>query len=125
MVTDGWTAGQLHAVDAAKELEIAVRRPDGGLRVATPIWVVVVGGEVLVRTWYRRDSGWYGGALRSGSARIRVPGATADVRIEDVGATHDRAATDDAYRRKYGIAGAGSMTTDAAASSTLLLVAEA
>ncbi|WP_177231413.1 DUF2255 family protein [Amycolatopsis saalfeldensis] len=33
----------------------------------------------------RRDTGWYGQALRERRARIRVPGLEADVTIEDIG----------------------------------------
>jgi hypothetical protein len=40
-----------------------------------PIWVVSTGGQVYVRTWYRRETGWFGQVLASRRARIRVPGA--------------------------------------------------
>jgi hypothetical protein len=80
-----WTPEQLALVDAARELEIAVRRVDGTLRPWTPIWVVHVVGDVYVRTWYRRDTGWFGLALSTRCARARIPGVEVDVRIEDVG----------------------------------------
>jgi hypothetical protein len=115
-----WSPPQLAAIDGAGELEIAVRRTDGGPGRWTPIWVVVVGQDVLVRTWHRRDAGWYGRAVRSGAASIRVPGASAEVRVEPVGEER-REAVGAAYRRKYGVGGAESMTTDEAAASTLLL----
>ncbi|CCH89005.1 conserved protein of unknown function [Modestobacter italicus] len=113
-------------VDAAGELSIAVRRPDTSLRRETPIWVVRLNDQVFVRTWYRRESGWFGAALVSGRARVRVPGLTADVTVEDVGsaAADLRAGLDDAYRRKYGSRGAGSMVTDEAAATTLRLAPE-
>jgi hypothetical protein len=119
----GWTDADLALVDAAVELEIAVRRPDGSLRPWTPVWVVSVDGQVVVRSWYRRESGWFGAAVRSHRAGVRVPGLLADVTVEDVGegAGDLRAGVDAAYRRKYG-AGAGSMVTDAAAATTLRLV---
>lgn len=121
-----WSTAELAAIDAAAELEIAVRRPDGGLRPWTPIWVVRTGGEVYVRTWYRRSTGWFGHALSSGRARIRVPGVETDVEVEDVGsAGADLVARVAAsYRRKYGAAGAGSMVTAGAATTTLRLVPE-
>jgi hypothetical protein len=121
-----WTAEQLAGIDAARELEIAVRRADGTLRPWTPIWVVHVGDEVYVRTWYRRDTGWFGLALRTGRARVRVPGLEADVRIEDVGAgsTGLRADVDAAYRRKYGGGSTGDMVGDKAAATTLRLLKE-
>jgi hypothetical protein len=88
-----------------------------------PIWVVCAGGQVYVRTWYRRDTGWFGHALRSRRARIRVPGLEADVTIEDIGdaSTQVNADVDDAYRTKYGSGGAGSMVTAEAVATTLQL----
>jgi Uncharacterized protein conserved in bacteria (DUF2255) len=70
---------------AAEELRIAGRGSDGTLGRWTPIWVVCAGGQVYVRTWYRRDSGWFGRVLDSRRARIRVDGMEADVAVEDVG----------------------------------------
>ena len=66
-------------------------------------------GRVYVRTWYRRDTGWFGHALRSQRARIRVPGLEADVTIVDIGDTSTQVTTDvdAAYRAKYGPGGAG------------------
>jgi hypothetical protein len=73
-MTAPWSPDDLHLMDAARELQIAVRRSDGSLRRWVPTWVVCAGGQVYVRTWYRRDTGWFGHALRSRRARIRVPG---------------------------------------------------
>jgi hypothetical protein len=105
------------------ELEIAAERADGSLRRWTPIWVVTADGQVFVRTWHRRETGWYGDAVRSRRARIRAGGLEADVVVNDVGA-EGRAAVDDAYRAKYGRYGNGSvgpMVAEAAAVSTLRL----
>ena len=66
-----------------------------------PIWVVCVDDQVYVRTWYRRDSGWYGRVVDSRRARIRVPGLDAAVAVEDVGDTV-RADVDAASRAEYG-----------------------
>ena len=120
-MTAAWSPAELRLVNAAGELQIAVRRPDGSLREWVPIWVVCAGGEVYVRTWYRRDTGWFGRALRARRARIRLPGLEADVAIEDVGAASTRvtADIDAAYRTKYGRGGADSMVTTAAAATTL------
>jgi hypothetical protein len=122
-VTDFWTGPDLQRIEASGELEIAVKRPDGTLRRWTPIWVVCADDRVYVRTWYRRDTGWFGNALRSGRARIRVPGLEADVVVEDVGAGPSglRGSIDDAYRGKYGDAGSTSMVGDQAAATTLRL----
>ncbi|WP_213000889.1 DUF2255 family protein [Winogradskya consettensis] len=115
-----WTADEVGLIGAAGELEIAVRRTDGSLRRWVPIWVVVVGPQVYVRSWYRRDTGWFGQVLRTSRAAIRVPGLQADVAVSDVGVSM-RAEVDAAYTSKYGPAGAESMVTDAAAATTLRL----
>lgn len=121
-----WTPEQLRLVDAARELKITTWRPDGTLRRWLPIWVVRVDDQVYVRTWYRRTTGWFGHAVGTGRARVRIPGLEADVVIDDIGADDAglRSAVDGAYRAKYVGRGDGStagMTTDAAAAATLRL----
>lgn len=122
-MTTRWSAEDLRLIDAAEELQIAVRRDDGSLRRWLPIWVVRAGGQVYVRTWYRRETGWYGLAVRTRRARIRVPGLEADIAVEDVGdaSPETSAEVDEAYRAKYGPGGAGSMVTAEAVASTLRL----
>jgi len=122
-MTASWSPEDLRQMDAARELEIAVKRSDGTSRKWVPVWVVCAEGQVYVRTWYRRDTGWFGQALRSRRARIRVPGLEADVAIEDIGNTSPQvtANVDDAYRSKYGRDAAGSMVTATAAVTTLQL----
>jgi len=90
---------------------------------------VSAGGQVYVRTWHRRTSGWFGLVVETGRARARVPGLEADVVIEDVGEGPGelRASVDAAYRAKYGRYGAGSvgpMVADEAAAATLRLTPE-
>ena len=118
-----WSPQELQRIEKARELNIAVKSADGALRRWTPIWVVCADDQVYVRTWYRRDTGWFGHVLRSHRARIRVPGLEADVTVEDVG--EGPAATgesiDTAYRTKYGSAGSESMVTASAAATTLRL----
>lgn len=119
----GWTAAELGSIHLAVELEIAARGPDGDPGRWTPIWVVCVDRGVYVRTWYRRGTGWFGAVSRSHRADVRVPGLAAAVTVEDVAReTTLRAAVDAAYRAKYGLQGAGSMVTAAAAATTLRLV---
>ena len=84
-MTTAWSAGELERIGGAEELRIATRRADGTPRREVPVWVVRAGDQVYVRTWYRRDTGWFGHALRSHRACIRVPGLEADVTVEDVG----------------------------------------
>ena len=90
---------------------------------------VTAAGQVYVRTWYRRDSGWFGHVVRSRRARIRVPGLEADIAIEDVGDDEGelRASVDAAYRAKYGRYGETTvdrMASDDAAATTLRLTPE-
>ena len=128
-MTASWSPEQLKRIDESGELQIASRRADGTLRQFVPIWVVSAGGQVYVRTWYRRTTGWFGRVLETGRARVRVPGLEADVAVEDlgVGPGELRASVDEAYRAKYGRYGAGSvgpMVNDEAAAATLRLTPE-
>lgn len=120
-MTAAWSGDDLPLLSAARELHIAVER-SGRPQRWVPIWVVSAGGQVYVRTWYRRDTGWYGAAVRLGRARIRVPGLEAGVTVLDVGSTWSAVTSDvdAAYRTKYSD-GAGSMVTSAAAATTLRL----
>ena len=126
-MTAAWTPEQLERIDAAEELQIASRRADGSRRGWVPIWVVSVGGQVYVRTWHRRTTGWFGHVLDSHRARVRAPGLEADVAVEDVGDGPGdlRAGVDQAYRAKYARYGhttIGQMISDPAAAATLRLI---
>jgi hypothetical protein len=114
--TDGWTPDELRALTAARELEIA-SAPTGRW---VPIWVVVVAGRVFVRTWRRRSTGWYGRAVASGRAWIRVSGSVLEVAVARAGA-EAADAVNAAYRGKYGTGGAACMVTTEAEASTLSL----
>jgi hypothetical protein len=123
-MTASWAPEELQRIGAAHELQIASRRADGTLRRWVPIWVVNAGGQVYVRTWYRRGTGWFGQGLATHRARIRVPGLEADVAVEDIGegTPELRAVIDAAYRAKYGPdGGTGGMVTAEAAAATLRL----
>jgi hypothetical protein len=77
-----------------------------------------------MHAWYRRDSGWFGLALSTRSARVQVPGVEVDVHIEDIGVGPSglRGDVDDAYRDKYGGGSTGNMVGDEAAATTLRLL---
>jgi hypothetical protein len=124
-VPTDWTPDQLDAIEVTRELEITGARRDGTLRRWVPISVVRVAEKVYVRTWYRREGGWFGHAAGTGRARVRVPGFEADVVVEDVGAGDAalRACIEQAYRKKYGSSdgSVGQMTGEDAAASTLRL----
>ena len=126
-MTAVWTPEQLARVGRSEELEIATRRADGTRRRWVPIWVVAVDGQVYVRTWHRRTTGWFGQVLTEPSARVRVPGLEADVVVAGVGAGPGalRITVDEAYRIKYGRYGqnsVGQMVSDEAAAATLRLM---
>jgi hypothetical protein len=46
-----WSPEESQRIGESEELEIAVRRADGGLRRWVPIWVLCVDRHVYVRTW--------------------------------------------------------------------------
>src|ERR1700712_64830 len=126
MMTAAWSAEERELIGQADELQIAAKRADGTLWRPVPVWVVRVGEQVYVRTWHRRDNGWFGHVLDSQRARIQVPGLDADVTVEDVGEGGSELCTgvDAAYRAKYGRYGAAAVagiTTPDAAASTLRL----
>ena len=76
--------------------------------------------RVFVRTWHQRTTGWYGRAVQSGHAFVRVFGNPTEVVVTATGAL-DASSVDAAYRTKYGAGGAASLVTAEAAASTLVL----
>jgi hypothetical protein len=128
-MSTAWSPEELDRIGRAEELRIATKRADAMLRRWVPIWVVCVDEHVYVRTWHRRNNGWFGHVLDSRLARIRVPGLEVDVAVEDIGGDNAelRAGVDAAYRAKYGRYGATTvdrMASDDAAAATLRLVPE-
>lgn len=129
-MTDDWSSSELELIDAAEELQIAPTRRAGTPPRPVRIWVVSAGGDVFVRTWYRRDHGWFAHAVESGRARISVPGLETDVAVEDVSKAGRelRDIVDAAYRtkyRRYGDSSVDPMVNDNAADTTLRLNHEA
>ncbi|GAB3834951.1 DUF2255 family protein [Kribbella italica] len=128
-MTELWTPDDLQRIASADELQIAPRRTDGTLRRWVPIWVVCVDEQVYVRTWYRRNTGWFAHVLDSHRACVRVPGLQTDVSVEHVGTGSERlrADVDTAYRTKYaryGTSTVDQMVAPEAAATTLLLARE-
>jgi hypothetical protein len=100
----GWTDDELDRIGAADELEIASYRPDGSLRRYTTIWVVRVDDDLYVRSWHGRAASWFRRALQRHEGRIEAGGVERDVTFEEPDESL-RSAIDQAYRRKYALAG--------------------
>jgi hypothetical protein len=116
----GWSPDELRVLTDALEIEVSAPRRDGTPGRAVPIWVAVAGSDVFVRTWRRRTTGWYGGAVRSATAHLRVGELSVDVIVTDIGDAN-AGLVDAAYRDKYGELAARSVVTADAAASTLQL----
>jgi hypothetical protein len=119
-----WTTEELDKIDAADELEIAVRRPDGTLRPYVTICVVRVGGDLYVRSYRGREGAWFRSVLRRPEGHIRAGGVERDVAFAEPGdALQD--AVGQAYRAKYAGRYASSivdpMVSPGAAAATLRL----
>ncbi len=91
----------LSLLDESQEVHIETRRAEDSPAHRTIVWVVVVDGEVFVRSvrgpkgrWYREISGNPTGALHAGDQRIPVRATPATD-----GPTTE--AVSDAYRSKY------------------------
>lgn len=89
-----------HLADV-EEIDIGFRRPDGSTG-STPVWVVRVGDDVLVRSVRGPRGGWYRRLRADPDGWVEDGGHTHPVRAEPV--TDDRlvAAVTDAYAAKYG-----------------------
>jgi hypothetical protein len=85
-----------------------------------PIWVVVVGDEVYVRSYKGERGAWYRRALREG--RMTLEGVDVVVEPEHDPALNERIS--DAFRAKYGASSPGStdaMVTPEVVATTLHL----
>src|SRR5918995_7403856 len=100
-MNDTFDAETLRLLDETREVRIETRRNDHSPEHRTIIWVVVVEGEVYVRSvrgakgrWYRELSSNPQGALHVGERRIpvRAAPATDETTVEAVSG---------AYRSKY------------------------
>ncbi len=83
-MNDTFDAETLRLLDETKEVRIETRRDGDSPEHRTIIWVVVVEGEVFVRSvrgprghWYRKVSGNPAGAVHAGDRRIPVRAAPA------------------------------------------------
>jgi hypothetical protein len=65
------------------------------------VWVVVVGGRVLVRSWNDRPDGWYRAFLRERRGAIRLGERVIAVRAVSVRGSRLALDADRAYGEKY------------------------
>ena len=92
---------ELRRIGETDDLHISPFRDDGKT-YGTPTWIwsVVVDGELYVRAYNGKESGWYKAAVRQKAGRITAADITKEVTFEPVdGEINER--IDDAYRTKY------------------------
>ncbi|GAA1761231.1 DUF2255 family protein [Agromyces humatus] len=95
-----WTEDDLRHIGDAEELRVASYRRDGTLRPYVIIWVVRAGDDLVIRSAYGPDNGWFRRAKASGRGRIRAGGVERDVEFADA-APDAHTAIDAAYHAKY------------------------
>jgi hypothetical protein len=66
-----------------------------------PIWVVVVDGRVIVRSWNDKADGWYRAFLSRGSGAVRIDDDELPVRAVRVRSSRLNDSADAAYASKY------------------------
>jgi hypothetical protein len=92
-------APTLALFDRAREVEVETRSEKGATH-RVPIWIVVDGGEVFVRTYRGKSSRWYRELLaRSGA--VVANGKRVAVRAERAADAAAVRRTSDGYRKKY------------------------
>ena len=120
----GWSNEDLDRLDAAEEIQLASRTPDGSLGSYATIWTVRVNDAAYVRSAYGHDNNWFQHALKSGAGRIRVGDVEHDVDI-DVPGDEERENISAAYHEKYDRFGekmVGTVVSAEAERSTLRLL---
>jgi hypothetical protein len=66
-----------------------------------PIWVVVVDGRVIVRSWNDKPKGWYRAFLLHRRGAVQIDGEEIAVRAVRLRSTRLNDAADAAYASKY------------------------
>ena len=95
-----WSKEELTRMGRAEEIEIAVRRPGGGLRDRVTIWVVPHSDALYVRSVNGRDGAWFRAVQGTHKGRVWAGGVEKDVTFE--AAKPDlEGEIDAAYRAKY------------------------
>ncbi|MFL5795865.1 MAG: nitroreductase/quinone reductase family protein [Actinomycetes bacterium] len=84
-----------------EEIRIGVRRPDGSTR-SVPIWVVLIGDDIYVRSVRGPEGGWYRRLRANPDGEVRDGGHRHLVRAEPVTDAGTLDQVTRAYRSKYG-----------------------
>ena len=66
-----------------------------------PIWVVVVDGRVVVRSWNNKPNGWYHAFISQRLGHVRIADHELSVRAVRVRNARLNDATDEAFAAKY------------------------
>jgi hypothetical protein len=66
-----------------------------------PVWVVVVTGRVMVRSWNDKPGGWYRAFLAEPRGHVQLDGREVRVRALQLRSQRLNDAADDAYAAKY------------------------
>jgi len=86
-------------LDRANEVDIETRSPQGTMH-SVPIWVVVDGDDVFIRTYRGPKSRWYR-ELLAGSGALVVSGKRVPVRAIAAADSASVKRASDGYRKKY------------------------
>jgi hypothetical protein len=122
MASVNWNRTDLTTFENADTMLVRPKRDDGKLIGGVPIWVVVTGGEVFVRSARGPEGLWYRHARSTGEGVVRADGKQFEVRFVPVDGKRMEPAVNEAYQAKYGNSGyVDSMLEDASASTTLRL----
>jgi hypothetical protein len=92
-----WSAELLATIAAADEVDLVLSSP-GRPAIEVPVWVVVVDGEVVLRSYTGVGARWYKRATLHPDQQIRVGDHTIPVTFERMPPAAD---VDDAYDDKY------------------------
>ena len=91
----------LACIGQAEEVQIEPRSADGQRVGPVTIWVVVVDGDVYVRSYRGPNGRWYQALLRHPAGVLHVNGRDVPFRAVRVEDQAEIARVSEAYRRKY------------------------
>jgi hypothetical protein len=118
-----WTTSALDLLAGIDVVEVSSTRADGAPSPWRPIWIVVVGDDVFVRSTDGPEKAWFRNARLRRIGRIRAAGRVHPVHFADA---DDQLAAQitDAYRHKYRSRPARNLNRAASSGSTLQLKPE-